>query len=146
MAAQLDLSTQIMDQLLRDQSTLAKQLDTTRKTVSNLVQQFASTTQPPSGRPRFSSTDPSGSGELPPSHSAAAFPRFGGDHTSSSRTAVPKMSFPKFTGANPTIWRVNAWITFISSIYLKLSGLLLLLWIWMIMLLNGCKYINWSRA
>ena len=31
MAAQLDLSTQIMDQLLRDQSTLAKQLDTTRK-------------------------------------------------------------------------------------------------------------------
>jgi len=44
MAAQLDLSTQVMDQLLRDQTTLAKQMDTTGKTVSNLAQQFSSST------------------------------------------------------------------------------------------------------
>ena len=96
MAAQLDLSTQIMDQLLRDQNTLAKQMDTTGKTVSNLAQQFSSSTQAPYGRQRVFPADSSSSGEPPanPSFPAAAH-----------RHAVPKMSFPKFTGANPTIWR-----------------------------------------
>ena len=96
MAAQLDLSTQIMDQLLRDQNTLAKQMDTTGKTVSNLIQQFSSSTQAPYGRQRVFPADSSSSGEPPvnPSFPAATH-----------RHAVPKMSFPKFTGANPTIWR-----------------------------------------
>ena len=96
MAAQLDRSTQIMDQLLRDQNTLAKQMDTTGKTVSNLAQQFSSSTQAPYSRQRVFPADSSSSGEPPvnPSFPAAAH-----------RHAVPKMSFPKFTGANPTIWR-----------------------------------------
>ena len=51
MTTQLDLSAQIMDQMLRDQATLAKQMDTTGQTVSRLANQFSDTNTAPHHRP-----------------------------------------------------------------------------------------------
>jgi hypothetical protein len=65
MSAQIDLSAQIMDQVLRDQITLAKQLETTGQTVSRLAQRFPTTDSGPT-RPLFQpSMNASGSGEPP---------------------------------------------------------------------------------
>ena len=127
MAAQIDLSTQIMDQLLRDQTTLAKQLDTTGKTVSNLAQQFSATTHMSSGHPRPSPVDPFGSSEPLITHFSSDFHRSGGEHAPPPRHVLPNMSFPIFKGDNPKFGEINSWTTFTYSIYLKLYGLLVLL-------------------
>jgi len=62
MSAQIDLSAQIMDQVLRDQITLAKQLETTGQTVSRLAQRFPTTDSGPTRPPFKPSMNAPGSG------------------------------------------------------------------------------------
>lgn len=111
-SAQLDLSAQVMERMIQDQQTLAKQVDATGQAVARLTlnrQQM----HPPSPRPihredqsrgfeqgEFSRAHEDRSPRPPPvSH------RVSTDSHSFSRHALPKMSFPRFTGANPTIWK-----------------------------------------
>ena len=105
MSAQMDLSAQIMDQLLRDQTTLAKQLDTTGQTVARLAAQVSDPDSVPPRRHFRTSGDPSGSGETHAPHTFSAPHRTSSDSTTIPRHAVPKMSFPKFVGDNPRIWK-----------------------------------------
>jgi len=105
MSAQIDLSAQIMDQVLRDHITLAKQLETTGQTVSRLTQRFPTTDSGPTRPPFQSSMNASGSGEPPFPHSSPGFHGSGRDSSALPRHSVPKMAFPRFTGENPRIWK-----------------------------------------
>ena len=105
MSAQIDLSAQIMDQVLRDQITLAKQLETTGQTVSRLTQRFPTTDSGPTRPPFQSSMNASGSGEPPFPHSSSGYNCSGRDSSALPRHAIPKMAFPQFTGENPRIWK-----------------------------------------
>jgi len=105
MSAQIDLSAQIMDQVLRDQITLAKQLETTGQTVSRLTQRFPTTDSGPTRPPFQSSMNASGSGEPPFPHSSPGYHGSGRDSSALPRHSVPKMAFPRFTGENPRIWK-----------------------------------------
>jgi len=105
MSAQTDLSAQIMDQVLRDQITLAKQLETTGQTVSRLAQRFPTTDSGPTRPPFQPSMNASGSGEPPFPHSSPGYNGSGRDSSALPRHSVPKMAFPRFTGENPRIWK-----------------------------------------
>ena len=105
MSAQIDLSAQIMDQVLRDQITLAKQLETTGQTVSRLAQRFPTTDSSPTRPPFQPSMNASGSGEPPFPHSSPGYHGSGRDSSALPRHSVPKMAFPRFTGENPRIWK-----------------------------------------
>ena len=105
MATQLDLSAQIMDQMLRDQATLAKQMDTTGQTVSRLAHQFSDTDTALHRCPIRSPSDPSGSDETRAFPHTAVPSRHSSDSPVTPRHAVPKMPFPKFFGDNPRIWK-----------------------------------------
>ena len=69
--------------------------------------------------------------------------RVGSDNSTFPHHTLPKMSFPKFTGGSPKIWKDKSLDYFISSTYLRVCGLLLLLWIWTKMLPSGCKCTSW---
>jgi len=99
MASQLDLSTKVMDQVLQDQHTLAKQMEVTSTVVARLAEHHHHQSSAP-GR-----SDPSASQEVPHTRTMHTNHRHQGESSGSSRPYVPKMSFPLFTGEHPKIWK-----------------------------------------
>lgn len=111
MAAQFSINTQVIEQMLADQQTLAKRLDATEKAVAKLSMDKASLrdgrpgspagsdVQPESSAPRRSST----SGD-PQSH-RHGFQSYRNQQEvfGPSRNAIPKLSCPRFDGTHPKI-------------------------------------------
>jgi len=97
MATQMDLGNQVMEQMLKDQQSLSKQVEATGQAIAR----FSSSDFRPSRR-----QDPSSSsGDIPAHRPFQSLLGGGGDHSGGFRHGVPKMSFPKFTGVNPRIWK-----------------------------------------
>jgi len=97
MATQMDLGNQVMEQMLKDQQSLSKQVEATGQAIAR----FSSSDIRPSRR-----QDPSSSsGDIPAHRPFQSLLGGGGDHSGGFRHGVPKMSFPKFTGVNPRIWK-----------------------------------------
>jgi hypothetical protein len=51
------------------------------------------------------------------------------------------MSFPKFSGDHPKVWKDKCWTTFVCSMLIHRCGLFPVLCTWRAMLLYGCKHI-----
>ena len=111
--AQMDLGSKVMEQMLRDQQTLAKQIEITGDVVTRLsLNQQA----PPEGEadppsPTFTTkSGPSFQQPRPPPagipHHPAGHrnPRIS-DHSDGYCDVVPRMSCPTFDGTNPRIWK-----------------------------------------
>ena len=114
--SQMNLGNQVMEQILKDQQTLAKQIEVTGDAVARLTlnRQFV----PESEEPPPTPTHPQGSPPRsfhqyrPPPHgiSARAPPhgnRFRREPLgfSGHRHVTPKMACPTFDGSNPRIWK-----------------------------------------
>ena len=120
MEMQFDISTKFLKQMLLDQQTLAKQMESTGNAVAQLTfnQMRARQKWPPSPASRDGTEDlgftqcqpqgPSGLGPgragVPPHRTVPRDRGHHGEHTS-SRTFMPKMQFPTFDGSNPCIWK-----------------------------------------
>ena len=120
MESQFDMSTKLLEQMLLDQQTLAKQMETTGNAVAQLTinQMRHRQDRPPSPASSDSNEDggfhhrrqfaPGGSGHgrttVPP-HRATNREIAGHTEYNSSRTYMPKMQFPTFDGSNPCIWK-----------------------------------------
>ena len=96
MATQMDLGNQVMEQMLKDQQSLATQMEVAGQAIAR----FSSSDFHPPHRQVPSSS----SGDVPAHRPFQSSLGTGGDH-SGVRHVVPKMSFPKFTGVNPRIWK-----------------------------------------
>ena len=120
MESQFDMSTKLLEQMLLDQQTLAKQMETTGNAVAQLTinQMRHRQDRPPSPASSDSNEDggfhhrrqfaPDGSGHgrphVPP-HRTVHRERTGHTEHNNSRTYMPKMQFPTFDGSNPCIWK-----------------------------------------
>jgi len=106
MAAQSDINTKIVEQLLLDQRTLSQQIEATGQAVANLTLNRQRPSSPPfqlvSPRPRHSVV---GTSHFPSHNNAAGFARRSYDGEGPIRAVLPKLSFPRFDGSNPTIWK-----------------------------------------
>jgi hypothetical protein len=105
-----DVTSKIIDQLLKDQQLMAKQIENTGKTVAQLRLDFMNQTdhQPPS--PTDSDTTQDNPfythvGNSSQYNTKSAYtPKSAGDR-GHLRNFMPKMNFPKFSGKNPNIWK-----------------------------------------
>lgn len=105
------MSTQVIEQLLKDQQLLAKQLELTGHAVAklSLPQKEGKQKEPQSPTSSESSGDNrvhhfSSRGTTHQRHTAEQNRRDEGDRFH-ARNFVPKMAFPKFEGDNPRIWK-----------------------------------------
>ena len=106
MAAQFDINTKIVEQVLLDQRTLSQQIEATGQAVANLTlnrqRPRSPSSEPASPPPRRTAA---GTSRFPSNHHAAGFSRRSQDGDSPIRAVLPKLSFPRFDGSNPTIWK-----------------------------------------
>ena len=109
--AQLDMSTSVLEQMLLDQQTLAKQMELTGQAVARLTLDRhptpPSSPRPNHGDTRFTEFHQGASSrnrEVPPPEHRDSH-RSHSDHHSFSRNALPKLTFPMFNGVNPVIWK-----------------------------------------
>lgn len=110
--AQVDMSTQVMEQLLKDQQMLAKQMEATGQAVAKLTMDQMDRRQKEPLSPTSSEASveqhfhhvPKGRQEFRP-HFHQQRKEFG--ERSSNRNMVPKMAFPRFEGDNPLYGRTN---------------------------------------
>lgn len=123
METQFDVSARVMEQILVDQQTLAKQMESTGNAVAQLtMNQMRSRQDRPPSPASSDSTDEmafqqrqqqpaggpgsvQGRSGAPPPHRSFHRDRGGTGEHNSPRTFVPKMQFPTFTGPNPGIWK-----------------------------------------
>ncbi|XP_072147882.1 uncharacterized protein [Setaria viridis] len=111
-----ELGVKAMEQVLKDQSILAKQLEATGKAVAQLTLDRAGDDEsdafsahslgsrpPPQFRPPRPPPQPSGE----PHHNRSTFGahRAVGEGPQGYRAAVPKLNFPEFSGRDPKVWR-----------------------------------------
>jgi len=119
---QLDVLARVMEQVLLDQQTLAKQMESTGNAVAQLTINQMRSRQDWSPSPASSdSTDeivfrqrqhthtrgpvPQPGRDGAPPHRTHHKDRTGQGEQYHSRNYTPKMQFPSFTGSNPSIWR-----------------------------------------
>jgi hypothetical protein len=111
MQANLDLNTKAIDQVMKDQDIMAKQIEETGRTVAQMRLEHMvseelgdssgdSTSPPLSDRPRrphrpHHGDRPKNKGEPPPEFGAQFA---SGEKTVDNRNILPKMQFPLFTG------------------------------------------------
>jgi hypothetical protein len=108
MSNQIDISAQILERVVKDQAVLARQLDATGQAVARLIVDRPSVEEVP--RPSRPSVRRPPMGELgsdedtygPPHHPGAQGGRAG---KNLFHQHLPKMSFPRFNGENPRIWK-----------------------------------------
>lgn len=115
MEAKVDISSKTMHQLLGDQQTLAKQMEITGQAVAQLtLRQMESRQEPPpsptASEDQARTTFQGATG--PFQRGRGGFrTSFGGDQASGhqdrnlQRNCMPKLSFPRFDGTHPTIWK-----------------------------------------
>ena len=109
---QMDLSAQIVERMLRDQESLAKHMELTGQAVARLtLDRPPVPPEPPHSihtghRSRdFQQGSSSRDKEVPPAHQHRDTHRAHSDPPNYSCNALPKLSFPTFTGVNPAIWK-----------------------------------------
>ena len=118
--AKFDVSTKLLEQMLLDQQTLAKQMEATGNAVAQLTlnQMRNRQERPPSPQSSESNEDigfqqrrqytaaggGSGRAGMPP-HRVPHRDRGGHMEQGRSKTFVPKMQFPTFVGDNRYIWK-----------------------------------------
>jgi len=109
---QMDLSAQIVERMLRDQESPAKQMELTGQAVACLtLDRPPVPPEPPhpihtDHRSRdFQQGSSSRDKEVPPAHQHRDTHRAHSDPPNYSCNALPKLSFPTFTGVNPAIWK-----------------------------------------
>ena len=106
MAAQFETSTKIVEQLLLDQRTLSQQIEVTGQAVANLTlhppRPSSPVSEPPSPPHRRFAVGTSRFPGRPPPNGAS---RHSSDGDSQIRAVLPKLSFPRFDGSDPTIWK-----------------------------------------
>lgn len=111
MEAQFGVSSQVISQMLKDQQLLAKQLEATGQAVAQLtLRQKQVEPEPPpasekgetSGRQRMNQASGSAQQQNP-----FPFGRGGDEFRQHHRSFVPKLSCPRFNGANPGIWKAK---------------------------------------
>lgn len=112
MNAQMDLSAQLMERMLQDQQTLAKQIEITGQAVARIViDQQSNPPQSPcplheeDHHREFRRMDSSRHREVHSSRPHREPYHATAENHSFPRNALPKLAFPLFTGANPTIWK-----------------------------------------
>jgi len=112
--AKVDISASVLDQMIKDQQTLAKQIETTGQAVAQLtIKQMrteeeiqgstasSETSTIPPFRPRRQGTSRGGQqGRNPFAHNRDHQP-----DRSLPKGFAPKMNFPRFNGKNPRIWK-----------------------------------------
>ncbi|CAO2211068.1 unnamed protein product [Urochloa humidicola] len=120
MKTQMDINSQVLDQAVRDQLLMSKQLAETGRVVAQLTLQQMRQQDPEDGydseRSRDSQRRRRGrqrqDGQaVEKGTSRQNRPNFcqpGGNPTSRNTTSLPKMSFPRFDGSNPKIWKDKA--------------------------------------
>jgi len=153
--AQYDMTTKVVEQMMKDQQVLAQQIELTGQAVARLT---LNSTRPPVGEPPSptisdASTDnPFHQGPQGTSHTAPhqrqdrGVHRGGLDGTHRLKHAIPKLAFPRFTGSNPRVWRSKCQDYFQLYNVPPAMQPRLLLSIWMTTLGNGCKYLKGSMA
>lgn len=111
MDARVDMFTKVMEQLLKDQQLLAKQMEATSQAVAKLTLAQMERTQKEPVSPTSSDTsiEPgfqhySGKG-LHSHRSGLRHQRKELGERLNLKNLVPKMSFPKFEGDNSCIWK-----------------------------------------
>ena len=106
MAAQFDITTKIVEQLLLDQQTLSQQIEATGQAAANLTLNHtrpSSPTSEPSSphHRRFTA----GTSRSTPHHPSARVSMHSHEGEGPIRAVLPKLSFPHFDGSDPTIWK-----------------------------------------
>ena len=114
--SQMNLGNQVMEQILKDQQTLAKQIEITGDAVARLTLHRAPSpeTEEPPPSPTHLHGSPSRSSHpfRPSAHGISARPPPSGNcfrrepvGFTGLRHVTPKMSCPTFDGSNPRIWK-----------------------------------------
>jgi hypothetical protein len=114
MDTRFDMTTKVLEQMLKDQQLMVKQIENTGKAVAQLtIAQMESRIDPPSPTSSEASMEnPFHQGPKYKMGSSKEFKYGGmagkaseGEDKFHNRIQLPKMSFPKFTGTNPCIWK-----------------------------------------
>lgn len=109
--AQFEMPNSVMAQMLRDQEKLAKQMEAIGQAIAHLSLQQQETHREPPPSPMHSDDEGefSGNARRPFQQQRNTFPygRGGSDNRNSNRNFVPKLTCPKFDGANPGIWKTK---------------------------------------
>lgn len=138
------MSTKVIEQMLKDQKLLAKQMEATGQPVAKLTlaqmenQQHAPdnpTSLESSFEHRVPQFQPIGQNNHSPNHH-----RREGNDRFQPKNLIPKMTFPKFAGENPYIWRDKC------QDYFKLFDLPASLWSTMASLGMDGKAAKWLHV
>jgi len=106
-AGQIDINVQVIEQVLKDQAALTKQIEATGQGVAQLTSEQRNPHHPPVHPDSDHSAHqvprrPAGTNTYSEYH--GGFQGFG-EHARHHRHAIPKLAFPKFEGDNPLIWK-----------------------------------------
>jgi len=106
-AGQIDISVQVIEQVLKDQAALTKQIEATGQAVAQLTSHQRDAQRSPF-RPDPDYTAPPfnrrPAGDTVNHDHRGGFQGFG-ENSRHHRHAIPKLAFPKFEGDNPLIWK-----------------------------------------
>lgn len=113
MEVQFGASSSIMEQMLKDQQALAKQLEANTQAMAHLSlnQQKSKDEEPPSPTRSVENLENPFATHNGENTRARQFGRAGGgqklgtEHFGSDRFTVPKLQFPSFDGTNPRVWK-----------------------------------------
>lgn len=107
----VDMTTKVMEQMLKDQQSIAKQLEVTWQMVDRLAaapkeKQHQEPDSPTSSESSFENLVPRVKMRGSTAHKASTHHQRRDDSDRFKlRNLVPKMAFPKFEGDNPCIWK-----------------------------------------
>lgn len=108
--ARFERSNGVLDQMLKDQQKLAKQMEATGHAIAQLTMSRMDVPPSPTatamsmgGRDKQCRNQEGSQGQY--SKAQGEFQKEGGSGRQLKGGFMPKMSFPKFEGNNPTIWK-----------------------------------------
>lgn len=114
MEVQYEVNGQVISQMIKDQQLLAKQLESTGQAVAQLSGKQNMATPEPQPSPEVQEKGESSSrlrtgnlGGVHQQRNSFNFDSGGGDSRHNQRSFVPKLSCPRLSGSNPSIWKAK---------------------------------------